>query len=144
MSFDAYLVSFGLARTLIDFGIAPGVAYQLLVATAIVDTSLLWTFFRGRRARRARTLHDPLELRGVTALEGKPPTEILAWAVANLGPRVAFATGFGAEGCVLIDLIARAKLPIELFTLDTGLLFPETYALWAALEAALRRSRSAP
>lgn len=59
MSFDAYLVSFGLSRTLIEFGIAPGVAYQLLVATAIVDASLLWTFFRGR----SRAAHDePLEL----------------------------------------------------------------------------------
>lgn len=62
MSFDAYLVSFGLARTLIDFGIAPGVAYQVLVATAIVDANLLWTFFRGR-SRAARIvergpLHD--------------------------------------------------------------------------------------
>ncbi len=51
MSFDAYLVSFGLARTLIDTGILPGVAYQLLVATAIVDTNLLWTFFRARRVK---------------------------------------------------------------------------------------------
>jgi len=59
MSFDAYLVSFGLSRTLIELGIAPGVAYQLLVATAIVDTSLLWTFFRGR-SRVARD--EPLEL----------------------------------------------------------------------------------
>jgi phosphoadenylyl-sulfate reductase (thioredoxin) len=66
-------------------------------------------------------------------LEGKPPTEILEWAVAN-SSRVAFATGFGAEGCVLIDLIGRAKLPVDIFTLDTGLLFDETYALWAALE----------
>jgi uncharacterized protein len=48
MSFDAYLVSFGLARVLIEFGVAPGVAYQLLIATAIVDGSLLWTFFRHR------------------------------------------------------------------------------------------------
>lgn len=68
------------------------------------------------------------------ALEGKSPTEILEWSVANAGPRVAFATGFGAEGCVLVDLIARARLPIDVFTLDTGLLFPETYALWAELE----------
>ncbi|HEY0254424.1 MAG TPA: sulfite exporter TauE/SafE family protein [Kofleriaceae bacterium] len=51
MSFDAYLVAFGLSRTLIDFGIAPGVAYQLLVATAIVDGNLLWGFFRGRSKR---------------------------------------------------------------------------------------------
>ena len=68
-------------------------------------------------------------------LAGQSPAEILAWAAVNAGPRVAFATGFGAEGCVIIDLIARAGLPIEVFTLDTGLLFPETYALWKALEA---------
>ena len=68
-------------------------------------------------------------------LAGKTPLEVLAWAAANAGPRVAFATGFGAEGCVIIDLIARAHLPIEVFTLDTGLLFPETYALWKELEA---------
>lgn len=58
MSFDAYLVSFGLSRTLIDFGIAPGVAYQLMVATAIVDGNLLWTFFRNRAVLR----EQPLEL----------------------------------------------------------------------------------
>lgn len=67
------------------------------------------------------------------ALETSPPELILAWAASQL-PRVSFATGFGAEGCVLIDLIARHSLPIDLFTLDTGLLFPETYALWRRLE----------
>jgi thioredoxin-dependent adenylylsulfate APS reductase len=67
------------------------------------------------------------------ALEGEPPLAILRWAVTHAG-RVTFATGFGAEGCVLIDLIAREKLPIDLFTLDTGLLFSETYALWRELE----------
>src|SRR6185369_7161568 len=50
-------------------------------------------------------------------------------------PRLTFATGFGMEGCVLIDLIARASLPVDLFTLDTGLLFPETYDVWRLLEA---------
>jgi phosphoadenylyl-sulfate reductase (thioredoxin) len=71
-------------------------------------------------------------------LAGRSPEEVLAWAATNAGPRVAFATGFGAEGCVIIDLIARAHLPIDVFTLDTGLLFPETYALWKALEARYR------
>src|SRR5207247_4023205 len=41
---------------------------------------------------------------------------------------------FGAEGCVIIDLIAKHHLAIDLFTLDTGVLFPETYALWRRLE----------
>ena len=64
----------------------------------------------------------------------RPPAEVLAWAAEAFRGRVVFATGFGAEGCVLIDLIARHRLPIDLFTLDTGLLFPETYALWRRLE----------
>ncbi len=36
---------------------------------------------------------------------------------------------------MLIDLAARAQLPIDLFTLDTGVLFRETHALWRELEA---------
>ena len=68
------------------------------------------------------------------ALEDASALDILRWAAANAG-RTAFATGFGAEGCVVIDLIARHQLPITILTLDTGLLFPETYDLWHRLEA---------
>ena len=67
-------------------------------------------------------------------LEGRPPAEILEWAISNYGERLTFATGFGAEGCVLIDLIGRHQLTVDLFTLDTGVLFEETYALWEKLE----------
>ncbi len=75
---------------------------------------------------------DFIEL--AAALESRSPEEILIWAAERFAPRITFATGFGAEGCVLIDLIARRRLPIDLFTLDTGLLFPETYELWRLLE----------
>ena len=68
------------------------------------------------------------------ALDTATPLEILRWALEQFGPRVTFATGFGAEGCVLVDLIGRHRLPIDIFTLDTGLLFPETYDLWRRLE----------
>ncbi len=68
------------------------------------------------------------------ALEGKPPAEILA-AVAPLFPgRIALANSFGAEDCVLVDVVARARLPVDVFTIDTGFLFAETYALWTRLE----------
>src|SRR5688500_13733868 len=67
------------------------------------------------------------------ALEGESALDILRWATANL-PRLTFATRFGAEGCVIIDLIGRHQLPIDIFTLDTGVLFPETYTLWKQLE----------
>ena len=67
-------------------------------------------------------------------LEDSSAAEILTWAVERFGRRLTFATGFGAEGCVLIDLIGRHGLPIDVFTLDTGLLFDETYELWRRLE----------
>jgi phosphoadenosine phosphosulfate reductase len=67
------------------------------------------------------------------ALDAEPALAILTWASREI-PKLTFATGFGAEGCVIIDLIGRHQLPIDIFTLDTGLLFPETYALWRQLE----------
>jgi phosphoadenosine phosphosulfate reductase len=54
--------------------------------------------------------------------------ERLRAVVANHPPAV-LATGFGAEGMVLIDLIARHALPIRIITLDTGRLPEETLAL---------------
>ena len=68
-------------------------------------------------------------------LAGRSPEEILCWASGRFAHRLAFATGFGPEGLVLLDLIARHRLPVDVFTLDTGLFFPETYALWQRLEA---------
>jgi uncharacterized membrane protein YfcA len=46
MSFDAYLVAFGLSHTLAATGVVPAIAYQVLVATVIVDARLLYRFFR--------------------------------------------------------------------------------------------------
>ncbi len=81
------------------------------------------------------TLSDPIQLaESGCALETATPLDILKWADDQFGSRLTFATGFGAEGCVLIDLIGRHRLPIDIFTLDTGLLFPETYDLWRRLD----------
>ena len=68
-------------------------------------------------------------------LEGATPLAILSWAAERFAPRLAFATGFGLEGLVILDLVARHRLPVDVFTLDTGLFFPETYDLWRSLEA---------
>lgn len=68
------------------------------------------------------------------ALEERPPEDILALAAERFAPRLTFATGFGREGCALVDMVARHRLAVDLFTLDTGVLFPETYALWSRLE----------
>ncbi len=68
------------------------------------------------------------------ALEERPPLDILAFAAERFAPKLGLATGFGREGCVLVDLVARHRLPVDVFTLDTGVLFPETYLLWKRLE----------
>ena len=49
--------------------------------------------------------------------------------VATLHAHVVFASGFGAEDMVVLDLIARARLPIRTVTLDTGRLPQETHDL---------------
>lgn len=48
--------------------------------------------------------------------------------------KIVFSTSLGAEDQVITDAIARLKLPISIFTLDTGRLFPETEALIAQTE----------
>jgi len=44
-------------------------------------------------------------------------------------PPAAFSTSFGAEDMVVLDLIRRHHIGIDIFTLDTGRLPEETYAL---------------
>ena len=85
------------------------------------------------RTDRASMTADEARRTGLLA-ESWPAEEVLAWGAEQFAPRITLATGFGVEGCVIIDLIARNDLPIDLFTLDTGLLFPETYTLWKTLE----------
>jgi phosphoadenylyl-sulfate reductase (thioredoxin) len=77
---------------------------------------------------------DPDEVRRWgEGLAGRPAALLLARAAERFPP-IRFGTAFGPEGCVLLDIIGRHRLPIEVFTLDTGLLFPETYELWRRFE----------
>lgn len=52
----------------------------------------------------------------------------LKWVSANF-ERVVFSSSFGQEDQVLTHVIASNNLDIEIFTLDTGRLFQETYEL---------------
>jgi phosphoadenosine phosphosulfate reductase len=68
------------------------------------------------------------------ALESLPVEERLLGMRREVRGRVIFTTSFGAEDQVILHLLARHQLEIEVVTLDTGRLFPETYALWAESE----------
>lgn len=43
---------------------------------------------------------------------------------------VVFSTSFGMEDQVITDFIFKNNIPVEVFTLDTGRMFPETYTTW--------------
>ncbi|MFA9217247.1 MAG: phosphoadenylyl-sulfate reductase [Sphingomonadaceae bacterium] len=52
----------------------------------------------------------------------------LARVASDFSPAV-FASSLAAEDMVLTDLILKAKLPIQIFSLETGRLHPETLAM---------------
>jgi phosphoadenosine phosphosulfate reductase len=62
-------------------------------------------------------------------LMGSTPQAILEWAVGRFQSRLTMATAFGAEGCVLIHLLAEIDPRVRVFNLDTGYQFPETLEL---------------
>ncbi len=66
--------------------------------------------------------------------ERAPLTEVLKWLWEKFGERAAIGTSFQGAGLVMIDHALNAGLRFPVFTLDTNLLFPETYDLKARLE----------
>jgi len=67
--------------------------------------------------------------------EAAPTEDVLRWAWGEFGPRAAIGTSFQGAGLVMIDLARKAGLNFPVFTLDTGLLFPETQELRKRLES---------
>ncbi|MGH2664354.1 phosphoadenylyl-sulfate reductase [Flavobacterium sp.] len=57
--------------------------------------------------------------------------ENLKFLAENFSGKIVFSTSFGIEDQVITDVIFSQKLSaVEVFTLDTGRLFQETYATW--------------
>ncbi len=65
---------------------------------------------------------------------GMETEEILRWAWNRFGARAAIGTSFQGSGLVMMHLAKKAGLGFPIFTLDTGLLFPETLELHKRLE----------
>ncbi len=63
--------------------------------------------------------------------KGKTAEEIIKLAYEEFGHWVNFASSLGEEDQVITDMISKVAPKIEVFTLDTGRLFPETYELIA-------------
>jgi phosphoadenosine phosphosulfate reductase len=60
--------------------------------------------------------------------------QVVEAMVARFGGRVALACSFQKEEAVLLDLLLKADPHARVFALDTGVLFPETYDAWRAVE----------
>lgn len=61
--------------------------------------------------------------------ESKPIQEALQEVVHLFPGKIKFSSSLGQEDQVLTDIIARHKIPINIFTIDTGRLFNETYEI---------------
>ena len=62
-------------------------------------------------------------------LETKSAEELIQWTMDQYGLKAGLACSFGMEDMVLINMIAKLKGPITIFTLDTGRLHEETYEI---------------
>jgi phosphoadenosine phosphosulfate reductase len=61
--------------------------------------------------------------------------------IADLFPgKVTFSTSLGQEDQVITQLIASANIPVQIFSLDTGRLFPETLDLLSRTEAKYKQN----
>jgi len=58
-------------------------------------------------------------------------SEVLNLLTEAFPGKITFSTSFSMEDQVITDQISQAGVPVAIFTLDTGRLFPETYSTWS-------------
>jgi phosphoadenosine phosphosulfate reductase len=63
-------------------------------------------------------------------IEGCSIEKSLELLVGRFPGKIVFSTSFGWEDQVIAHIIFTNKLPVKVFTLETGRLFPETYYVW--------------
>ena len=67
-------------------------------------------------------------------LESATAQEVLAYGVEHFHPRLKTACSFQKEETVLAHMLSEITPDAKLFTIDTGVLFPETLATWKRFE----------
>jgi phosphoadenosine phosphosulfate reductase len=70
----------------------------------------------------------------VPDLEGLTAEEVLGYVAERHHRRLALACSFQKEESVLIDMLMRIEPRARVFTIDTGVLFPETIETWRRVE----------
>ena len=62
------------------------------------------------------------------------PRERLERFCREVAGKIVFTTSFGLEDQAILHMLRERSLDIDVVTIDTGRLFPETYALWTETE----------
>jgi phosphoadenosine phosphosulfate reductase len=68
------------------------------------------------------------------ALEQASAEDVLKYGVENFHPRLTMACSFQKEESVLVHMLSEIEPSARVFTIDTGVLFPETLTAWKAFE----------
>jgi phosphoadenosine phosphosulfate reductase len=67
-------------------------------------------------------------------LESASAQEVISYAVERFHPRLTMACSFQKEESVLVHMLLAIEPEARVFTIDTGVLFPETLSTWRAFE----------
>jgi phosphoadenosine phosphosulfate reductase len=67
-------------------------------------------------------------------VESWPAQRVVEYVLGEFRDRVALACSFQKEESVLLDMLFELEPKAQVFAIDTGHLFPETYELWREVE----------
>jgi phosphoadenosine phosphosulfate reductase len=70
----------------------------------------------------------------VPDLESARAEDVIAYALNRFHPRLTMACSFQKEESVLVHMLTAMEPGARVFTIDTGVLFPETLATWKRFE----------
>ncbi len=63
-------------------------------------------------------------------IKGLDITQAIRLLSDTFAGKAVFSTSFSLEDQVISHAILENKIPVDIFTLDTGRIFPETYSVW--------------
>ena len=66
-------------------------------------------------------------------LKDKNPVGVIGFFLEHFGEKIVLSTSLGLEDQVITEMVLRQNPGAEVFTLDTGRLFPETYEGYALI-----------
>jgi phosphoadenosine phosphosulfate reductase len=123
---DGQIVGGGLIQALNDGRAAPASA-----------TTARKTRIPTKRGIATKALRAELEAKAAllgSLIKDLSPTNRLRKLREEIAGRIAFTTSFGLEDQVILHMLVEGGIDVDLVTLDTGRLFPQTYDLWAETE----------